>query len=362
MDKTQGKIGGRELFAIVILTIGTKLADDTPSVLYEGGNSAAWVVILIIGLISIFPIYFLTKVITCYRDKNLFDIIMHLFGNYIGFFVLMILWLILTYLIAGSSAVYTDIIGTMYFTKTPPVIIYGVLMTVAAYGAKKGLEHIGSTAWFTLAWIKISLFIVLIITLLQGEVSFLFPILGQGGWDIVEKSIKNTTVFIDFLFLGLIATSVKSTKVFKKGIWIGFFFIAIEFALALVGYVMLFDYASVQMVSYAYHETLRYVQLGFVTNVESIFFPFWLVAAFIRFSVYLYLSALLFGALFKIKEFNYIIPTLATLIVFLGMIPETPIFNMRDIREKLFYFTTPLFFLLPFTLWLTAKFKGEFKK
>lgn len=362
MNITQGKIGGREFFAIIILTIGTKLADETPAILFEEMANAAWITMLFIGLFSIIPIYFVAKLITFYRDKNLIDITLHLFGKYIGFFVLFILWGIVVQTTTISSAVYTDIIGTMYFTKTPTIIIYAILIAVAAYGAKKGLEHIGSTAWFTLLWIKISLFVVLIIAFVQGQTNFLFPIWGPGQWEVVKESMTNTSILGDFLLLALIATSIKSTTVFRKTIWTGFIFVTVEITLALIGYVLLFDYVGIKMMNYPFHETIRYIELGFLTNVESLFFPFWLLASFIRFSFYLYICALLFGALFKVQQFEYIIPTLATLIVFLGMLPETPVFNLTEYREKLLYLITPIFFLLPCLLWGTAKLKGEFKK
>ena len=48
------------------------------------------------------------------------------------------------------------------------------------------------------------------------------------------------------------------------------------------------------------------------------------MAAFIRFSAFLYLNALMFGHLFKIKDFEFLIPSLATIYLLIGIIPETP--------------------------------------
>jgi spore germination protein KB len=90
--------------------------------------------------------------------------------------------------------------------------------------------------------------------------------------------------------------------------------------------------------------------------------PFWLIASFVRFSIYLYVNAILFGHLFRIRHFEYLIPSIATLIVFLGMIPESPTFTIFDLREKLLLIATPLFFFLPCLLWLVAQLKGEFKR
>ncbi|RTQ94463.1 hypothetical protein EKG35_05450 [Lysinibacillus telephonicus] len=112
---------------------------------------------------------------------------------------------------------------------------------------------------------------------------------------------------------------------------------------------------------YPFHEAIRYIQFGFLTNVESLFFPFWLLSTFTRFAFYFYISSLLFGTIFKIRQFEYIIPTLATVTVLLGSIPETPTFSIFYLRVALLHTATPIFLLLPFLLWVLAKLKGDVK-
>lgn len=362
MEKAQGKIGLKEFVSIILLTIGTKLSDNTPYIFYEDIANAAWLSILIICLIWLIPIILPIKLNTLYKDKNLIEIIQHLFGKYFGFAILFICWFMQTYALFYNSVIYPDIIKTMYFNNTPLVVIALVLMLVTSFGAMKGLESIGSTAWTTLIVIKISLITVLVITFMQGESDFLFPILGEGGWELIKESYSNSSIFTEFLYIFFIASSIKSSKIFTKGLWIGFIFVTIEFALALIGYVMIFDYYGIRLLDYPYHETIRYIQLGFLTNVELLFFPFWIVASFIRLSFYLYLSALLFGALFKIKQFQYIVPILAVITVFLGLIPQSITFSIDYLREIFLQIITPFVLFLPLLLWITAKLKGEFKK
>ncbi|MFC7686115.1 endospore germination permease [Ureibacillus sp. GCM10028918] len=362
MYKTEGKLGTKELFSIIILVIGTKLTDNTPLLFFDDLGNAAWMAIIFIFLISLLPIYFLTKVMTLYPEMNLIEVTNHLFGKYIGTFVLFGLWFLLTSSIIETSAVYTDIIGTMYFTKTPIMIIYFILMAVAVYIAKKGLENIGSASWMTIISIKLSLLVVLILAYFKGETAFLFPLLGEGVLQSIKESSLNASIYNEFLFIALIATNVKNNSSYKKAVWLGLVIVTIEITLALIAYVMLFDYVGVKLLNYPFHETIRLIELGFITNVESMFFPFWLIATFLRFSFLLYISALLFGGIFKIKKFEYIIPTLGTMVVFLGLIPETPVFNFTTNREIFLNISTPIFLLIPFFLWIFAKIKGDYKK
>jgi spore germination protein KB len=361
MEKTRGKIGIREFIAVVILTIGTKMTDDTPAILYEQVENSAWMAPLIIGALSIIPIYLLTKVVLSHREKDLIEVVTHLVGKPIGFILLLILWIIVSVAITVDSSIYTDIIGTMYFTKTPTLVIYAILMGTCAYGAKKDLEQIGSFAWAVLFWIKASLFAALILTFTKGKIAFIFPLFGEGGWEVIKESTSHLSIYTDFIFLALLAPFVAGENAYKKGIWLALAIITIELSIALFAFLVLFDYEPVKMLNYPYHETIRYVSLEFLPNIEAIFFPFWLLATFVRFSFYLYLNAILFGGIFKIKNFKYLIPTLATLIVFLGMIPETPTFTFVEFRQVFLKILTPIYFLLPCVFWIIAKARGDFR-
>src|SRR5690606_15495399 len=227
--------------AIVILSVGTKLSDDTPAILFSGLHNSAWMAPIIIGIISIFPVYFLIKLAAIYQAKSLAVIIKHLFGKYICFITLFFLWVIGFTALTVDSAIYTDIIGTMYFTRTPTLIIYSILMGVCAYGSKKGLEKIGSAAWSVIGWIKISLLCAIVIMIFQGQKAFLFPMFGPGKWEILKESSVKVSIYGDILYLGLIFPYLKSKHELRRGTWIALAIITIELSIAITAYIFLFD-------------------------------------------------------------------------------------------------------------------------
>lgn len=361
MEKSSGKIGIWEYVAIILLTIGTKLADDLPAILYNSLYNAAWMTPIISGIIAIVPIYLLIKTMMYYKEKSLLEIIVHLFGKYVGFVVIFALWVIASFAIIIDSAIYTDIIGTMYFTRTPTIVLYITLMGVCAYGAIRGIEHIGSVARALVPYIKLSIFIALILTMIQGNASFLFPVFGPGEWEVIKESTIRLSIYGDILYLCLLTPYIRNANDFKKGTWIAFVILIVELTVAILAYILLFDYESVKMLNYPFHEVIRYINFGFLANVETFFFPFWLIATFIRFAVYLYLNGILFGRLFRIKEFEHAIPSLATLFLLIGMMIENETLALTEIRDNLLIVVTPVFFLLPCLLWIVAKLKGDYK-
>jgi hypothetical protein len=116
MEQNQATISTRQFVAMGMLMIGAKLSDDTPTIIFDHVENAAWMVPVITGVISIIPIYFLLKVMSLYPGKNLHDIHLKLFGRFFGFFLSFGLWAIGSSAIVFDSRTYAEIVGTMYFT------------------------------------------------------------------------------------------------------------------------------------------------------------------------------------------------------------------------------------------------------
>lgn len=362
MNRSSGTVGIREYVAILLLCTGVKLADSTPSLYFESLKSAAWMGPLIGGVIAIIPVFFLTKVLPLYGNKNLHDINIHLFGKYIGFFLSFVFWIYGSIVISVDTRSYVDIIATLYFVKTPTVAIFIALMFACAYSAKKGIQNLGSLSWIVLSYIKITLLAALLLTLKDAHTYAIFPILGPGLKEIIKVSSFKTSLYGDFLYMGLIFPYLASKKVFTRGSWIALGFLTIEISLAILLFTFMFDYKTAGTLSYPFHEVIRYISIGdFLTSIDTLFFPFWLVASLVRFAVYLYLDALLLGNLFKIKQFEYIIPIVASVFLIIGMIPETPSFTIFQIRDPLYKVFSPVFIFFPILLWVLAKVRGDFK-
>jgi len=361
MDQSRGKIGIREYVAIVILVVGVKLSDDTPAIFADFLKNALWMAPILIGLLSIIPIYLTIKVITAYKNKNLHDVILHLFGRYMGNFLSCILLLGGLIALILDSAVYVDIIGTMYFTETPILLIYIVFMAVCAYGAKKGLEHIGSVSWLVLFYIKFSVLMAFILALMESRVPHIFPIFGPGYWEVVKTSTSHVSIFAEFFYMGLIAPYIANVKAFKKGTWIALVIIVVELTISYLLYIFVFDFEGLIFLDYPYQELIRLTRLGFLTNIETFFFPFWIIASFIRFAVYLYLISLFLGGIFNIKNFEFMAPIIATIVVIFGMAPEAPTFTLLKMRELLLHSISPMFVFVPCLMWIVAKLKGDLK-
>ena len=143
MKSQSDKLSIREYIAITILMVGAKGTDETPSMLYNQVQNAASMIPLISGRLFFIPLILLLKTLFClFRAKIFFTVIQQLLGKYIGFVICLLIFLITSLAISYKFRTYTNIIHSFYFETTPNLIIYGVLMLVSAYGAKKSIRLI----------------------------------------------------------------------------------------------------------------------------------------------------------------------------------------------------------------------------
>jgi spore germination protein KB len=356
-------VGIREYVAILLIIIGVKLADSTPALYFDSLLSASWMGPLIGGITAAIPVYFLIKVMKLYKDKNIHDVNVLLFGKIFGITISLIFWLYGSAVIAIDTRSYVDIISTLYFVKTPTIAIFIVMMVACVYISMKGIQQLGSLSWLVLAYIKIILAFALLLSLKEANFYAIYPFWGPGIKEIITESVFKTSLYGDIAYMGLIFPFLASHKVFSRGTWIALAILTVEITISFIIFIFMFDYMSVSMLSFPFHELTRYIGIGsFLSNIDTLFFPFWVVASLVRFSVYLYLNALLFGYIFKVKMYIYAIPIFASVFLIIGMIPETPSFTIFQLRDPMYQIFSPVFIAFPILMWIIAKIRGDVRR
>jgi hypothetical protein len=174
------KLGVLEYASILMLCLGIKAKDSTPIIFYKSAMNAGWMVPIVSSLIALASISCLMVLFNKYKDKNLVELIYHLTGKYVGFFLSFAITLVVISFTASSIRNYADIMSTVYFRRTPVIVLSAMLTGSSCIMAKLGIRAVGRTAWLVMPWIIIVVvfFIILVYNLIR--IDYLFPILGSG--------------------------------------------------------------------------------------------------------------------------------------------------------------------------------------
>lgn len=355
------KISVRELVALILLSVGTKLADMTPTIVSQVGKNAMWMV-PIISFVTLLPSFLvLLYLFKKLQANNLVELLKKICGKYIGGILGFLFFLCIYVLTIFDTNSYVNALTTMYYPKSPELFIFIIVFVVGLWGANKGFGLISSISWMLLPYIKV--IATFLIVLLLGDLVWLrvFPIWGDGFTPVLIEGIKKGSIFGD-LFLYTMAYGLLGHKSFKKGISIGGIFVLFELTLFFLIYIVFFDYKSIDSIAYPFHEITQYVSIGtFFTNIEVFFMAFWLLATFLRFIIYFYLSTWIFAAIFSIKNFRPLLVPMIFIACMFGLWMDEPIRNVLVHFSLLMDLSTSVYFFIPLLLWAISKVRGQLK-
>lgn len=351
-----------EMFALVSILIGVKLTDSTASLFAQKAQNAFWFVPIIAFLVMLPALLILIYLLKKFKNKNLIELCETILGKTLGKLLGILLFLSAFFLTALDTRNYVEQIQLLYFPNSPTLFIFILLIIIIYFGAKKGIEVIGFTSRISLPFIKASILLLAGLILPQITWQRIFPIFGSGWTEVLTEGITKGAIFSEFFLLTIAYTSLQTTKQFRLGTYLGMVVVLIEITFFFFIYTTIFDYNSIEKISYPFYDITQYVDFGtFFTNIETFFMVFWLIALFLRYMILTYIIAWILGTIFHVHEFERLILPLSYLSITVGMLSDNAVINELLYRDRLLTYSTPLYVCFPFILWIVAKWKGALK-
>ncbi|OZM58702.1 hypothetical protein CIB95_03800 [Lottiidibacillus patelloidae] len=354
-----GLIGRKELAAMVIISMGAKITDMTPTIIYQDTKNAGWMVPLLSGILFMSLFIIFIKVIEKYPNKGLYELTLEVFGKKIGYTLNLGFFAIIFCALIVDSRSHIDTIGTMYYPSTPIIIIYFIFIGTSFVVARKGLQVIGVVSWLVLPYLIGTLVLLLFLVFKDLQFLRIFPILGPGIDVVAKEAAIKLSIFSDTLFFALFIPLLKRDEKFKTASTIGLVYSIIQLTIFYAVYVALFDVIGIQRLMYPFHETTRFLSVGeYFTNTETFFMALWLVGVMVKFSFYLFIACFMFAKLFSIKQIRPLLLPFATLIIFLGIIPENPVEVGFLLRENLLHIASLYVAMYIVLIWIVSRVRG----
>ncbi|WP_440897351.1 GerAB/ArcD/ProY family transporter [Amphibacillus sp. Q70] len=356
--KVDTKLSTYEICALTIIFISLKLSDTTPTLLAQTTQNAFWYVPLL-SIIVISPFLFiLYYLLAKYKARNLVDLFEILLGKFLGKTLAFFIFLYSYFLAAFDFRGYVNQIKLLYFEKSSINIIFVLLIFICIFGGIRGIKVIGYTAKVFFPFLELVLLLLVALTLPSIVVERIYPIFGSGLSHVLTESVSRTSLFASTILLMMIPSIAKKPENFYKGTIIGLIISAIQIVFLFFIYTTFIDYKSISKTPFPFHEIALYVDLGsFFTNVETFFMTFWLLATFIRFTLFLYLITWLFGAIFNIEKFELLLLPMGFLIMVIGLIPDNMIITELVYRNQLLSIASTTTFVFPLILLVGHFFK-----
>ena len=348
----KGKISALQLAMMCYTSIIVTGNLYMPIVGYHFAKRDYWSVPILSSIIGFLIVIVMFKLHNYYPKETIIQyscsILGKVWGKIIGAFLLLSMF----YLSLHAFWSYASFVNDYFLLNTPKTVILGSLALICAFAARAGVEVIGRLAEIITPLIVILFVAILILLLTDVDLRNLFPIFGHGILPTIKASYFLNNWFSEFMFIGFFLPFLVNQKKEKKRVMISVLIVMLTMVSFDVIILLVFGKA-LEGFSVPFSTAVQYINIAdFFTHLESLVMAFWIMGAFIKMAVLLYILSLGIAQWLNLSDYRpLVLPVTFTVILLaLWQIPNVAtslaiIMSILPVMSHLFFVLVPVLLL-----------------
>lgn len=337
----------------VILGVGSDVKQD------------AWIAIFIAMIMAIPFIYIYSRILLNFPGKDLFEILIIIFGKFFGkVMVLPFIWFSF-YLGALVTRDFTEFIKIVSLPETPQYMIAIMMVLLCIWAVKSGIEVIGRWSSIVFPILLIAFIIVSLLFIPHVKLKNIKPILYNGIIPVLNSAF---TIF-SFPFTETIVFTAVLNKLRKNSDILKVYFLGLIIGGSLILLMTIRDIVTlgVENISILYfpaYSALRLINVGdFLQRIEVAVGIVFMFGGFVKISVCLYFASKGFAKIFNFNEYRQIVAPIGLLMMILSIIVYEDTMEMFYWAINIYkYYAIPFEIILPLFILITSEIKLRLMK
>ncbi|MDT3705149.1 MAG: GerAB/ArcD/ProY family transporter [Thermincola sp.] len=363
----EGNIGPRGLFIILTLMLISKLFLGVPRAIAIEGDSAACLLLLVAAGVAVPGIFVLVKLLQRFPGRNLVEIAEAVWGRAGAVAVSLLVALFFLALATIIVREFAETLLTTVLPSTPISVISFMFILAMLVGAYHGLEVITRTSTLLFPFILAGIFSILMLTVNFLDLNSVFPIFGSGPKAIAIHALGRNSLYMELLFVGLIAANLDDPTHVSKTIWKTFLAATFMFLVVELVYISALRVSSAQVLYVPLFQLAKMIYLGrFIQRIESLYIFIWMFVGGLKLTLLIYGAAISLSWGLKIPIFQPLLFPLTLLAFALSFVPPSVAVAVNlDINIFSNYgglISWGLPFVLLITAWIRKKGGGKNQK
>ncbi|MEK4354549.1 endospore germination permease [Paenibacillus sp. FSL R5-0475] len=347
---------GHAISIAVLFTVGTSIFMGVPE---ESGNSN-WISVLLAMVLVVPLLLIYARLHLIFPGKDLFDMLIAVFGKVIGRFISCLYIWYAFHLGALVLNVFGEFSKTVALTETPmlaPMLCLGLL---GVWVVKSGIEVLGRSAKLLLLFTVAVEIVILTLAISKLEYHYFLPLFDKGWHPVVSDTLGLFSFPFAEIVIFLGAFSSLSGKSSAKKILLGNVLISgvVILIVTLRNLLML----GPEVLSGQYFPS--YVSAGrinvgdFLTRIEASSAVAFVITTFIKASVCLYVASIGLAKAFKLKSYRSVVLQIGLLMIYLADFVYKDIMEMQYFSYHIYkIYAFPFQVIIPLVLWICAEIK-----
>ncbi|TVX99058.1 GerAB/ArcD/ProY family transporter [Cohnella terricola] len=358
------RISGRQLFWLVFsIEIMLAMLYSVSATVTAAGQDT-WISMLLAGLIGLGIVLLIVKLSMRYPQQTFVQYSQTIMGKWAGRLLIVpyfIMWIFLNSMVLRNSA---DFVYLALFTKTPLYVIMVTLMILVVYvvftGGLTGIARCGELMG------PIILVVILgtcLLSINHLNWHLLTPVFwDSGGTGILKGTLPAAAFYGDVIMFSMVFAFMSNPKqALSRTMWgIALSSVLVLFGAALV--IMTFGPELPARMWAPFFGMTRFISvLGFIQNVDIFVVVIWLFSAFIKLSLFLFVTVYGTAQWLNLKNWRSLIWVLAPLILIFALLPQNATAPIKDYVQQFWLpYVIPINVIgIPLLLWGVSMMRGK---
>lgn len=314
----QGKFGSAEAVVLLAISMSARIFLHYPAYLTETGGPAAWLTPIGGGLVALLGVLIMGRLLAKSPDKTVVQITEEALGPYLGTAVNFIYIIFFISVAALFAREFSEAMLIAALPFTPISIVILGFLTVSILGAYLGLEAMARTARLTYPFIVIGITILLASLYPYWNFHNIFPILGNGPYNVFVLGTFSTAAVTEVILAGVIVQSMgghsKINSIGIRMVLLSFFFLL----LMLLFTTFTHNWRISSEFSLPFYRLARTIYLGrFFQRIEAIYIIVWGFIGLLKIALTIYAASVTMAGSLKLPDYRPLIWPLG-MVVFIG--------------------------------------------
>ncbi len=340
-------IENKELTCILINIITVKMLFSFPRTLVLNSGNSAWIQMVLVSLISCVAFWFIIFLYRKAEMKSLMELSNEIGGRGLKIVVGTILSAVLLFNSSLTMRALPESIKTVLLPLTPMSLLILVLGIAIAFGAYMGIFSIARIHSIYIPVAIISLAIFLILLFPDLDITNLFPILGEGTYNIFVDGLSSVSIFSDVIVLFVLLPFCGNYDKVRRASHRALLISSVISILIVLFYNLIYSYPSSKEFMLPVYQMTRLIKIGdFFQRLEAFFEFVWSFAVLLYSSLYLFVLCYIWKEIFDLKYYKPLILPFSIIMCATAYLPSSTV-RMSGIQNISSLISIPVSFILP---------------
>jgi len=314
-----GKIDGRQaVYLNITYVIATGLL-GVSAIAAGNAKNDAWISSLLATFLSMGIAWLVVKLGSIFPGKTLITYQEDILGKWLGKATSFLYIAFFIHICAIMVREYGDFLMEAFFQHTPLIAFNIVVIAMAAFTVRQGLEVLARVNQIFLPLIVLSVLIIIALALPELNYKRLLPLLDTGPVEIFKGSLAPLAWHGEIIAMGMIIPFLIKPSEANKIAFKSLLVVGLIFIISIAGSLAAFG-PLVGSMSYPFLNTTRIINVGnVIERVEPLVMVIWLAGGFVKITFFYYISVLGAAQWLKLKDFRPLVLPVGLILVSLSM-------------------------------------------